>query len=494
VDFRIMPRTLHINAFLRSRAGGSFVKFIVLCALISAVFGYGIYHLSLRNYVATKSEEKITALALVDAFVRSYSRIREDFHDSKSPVPATFRAHSIELFNRLRGTDQALKLSWVGRTGRAIKTPPLDQAMSDTIEGFAGSGARKPVARFLTVGDKFMFRTVYPSFATDQSCVSCHNGLQPGKPQWHLGELMGAFSVDVPAAPFLRADQWQSAGLGLTLFFVLSGVGFFIAMVHYNRAAERETVYEATRIARDEAEAASRSKSEFLANMSHELRTPLNAVIGFSQAMLSQVKGPLNEHYRGYAKDICDGGSHLLAIINDILDLSKAEADKLQLFEEPVDIALIIEQARRFVQLKAEEVGHSLSVRGDNDLPMIMADALRLKQIVINLLSNAVKFTPPGGRIEIGVAFDDRAGFIIVVRDNGIGIAPEHLRKVMEPFAQVEGALNRSHEGSGLGLPLAAKMARLHDGTLSIDSAPGRGTIAVVTLPAYRRYREAVAA
>ncbi|HEX4112334.1 MAG TPA: ATP-binding protein [Stellaceae bacterium] len=485
---------MDITAFLRSRAGGSFVKFMILCAVISAAFGYGVYHLSLRNYVATKSEEKITALTLVDAFVRNYSHLREDFHDAKSPVPATFRAHSIDLFNHLRGTDQVLKLSWVGRTGRAIKTPPLDQAMADAIESYAHSGQRKPIARFLTVGDKFVFRTVYPSVATDQSCVSCHNGLQPGKPQWHLGDVMGAFSVDVPAAPFLRADLWQSVALGLTLFFVLNGVGFLIARVYYHRAAERELVYEATRVARDEAEAASRSKSEFLANMSHELRTPLNAVIGFSQAMIGQVKGPLNEHYRGYARDICEGGSHLLAIINDILDLSKAEAGKLELFEEPVDIALTIEQARRFVQLKAEEVGHTLTVREDKNLPLIMADGLRLKQIIINLLSNAVKFTPPGGRIEIGAAFDDRAGFIIVVRDNGIGIAPDHLQKVMEPFAQVDGALNRRHEGSGLGLPLAAKMAKLHDGTLSIESEPGRGTIAIVILPAYRRYREAVAA
>jgi signal transduction histidine kinase len=278
------------------------------------------------------------------------------------------------------------------------------------------------------------------------------------------------------------------------LFSVLMGVGLFIAMVYYHRAAEREAVYEANRVARDEAEAANRAKSEFLANMSHELRTPLNAVIGFSQAMLGQIKGPLNEHYRGYAKDICDGGSHLLAIIADILDLSKAEAGKLVLIEEPVDISAIMEQARRFVQLKADEAGHALIVRDGGNLPLIVADELRLKQIAINLLSNAVKFTPSGGRIELSASFDRREGFVIEVRDNGIGIAPEHVRKVLEPFSQVEGSLNRRHEGSGLGLALARKMAALHGGTLSIHSTPGHGTTVTVTLPAERRYRESMAA
>jgi signal transduction histidine kinase len=489
-----MPRATEIKAFLHSRSGVSFIKFAILCAVISATLGYGIYQLSLRNYIATKGEEKITALELVDAFVRDYSRVREEFHDNNAPVPATFRAHSIELFNRLHGADKMLKLSWVGRVGRAIKTPPLDRAMADTIESFARLSNPMPVAHFLTVNNEFVFRTVYPSIATDESCISCHNGMRPASAPWHLGEVMGAFSIDVPAAAFMRADLWQSMGLGLTLLLVLNGVGLFIAMVHYRRLNEREAVYEATRVAKDEAEAASRSKSEFLANMSHELRTPLNAVIGFSQAMLGQIKGPLNEHYRGYAKDICDGGSHLLAIITDILDLSKAEAGKLELAEEPVDLAAIIEQARRFVQFKAEEAGHTLILRVKGDTPPILADALRLKQIIINLLSNAVKFTPRGGRIEVDAAYDDHAGFIIAVRDNGIGIAPQHLREVMEPFSQVEGAFNRRHEGSGLGLALAAKMTKLHDGTLSISSTLGRGTIVTVALPPYRKFREAVAA
>ncbi len=489
-----MAKWTEIRGFLRSRAGVAFIRFALVCAVISAGFGYGFFQLSLNNYIATKGEEKITALQLVDAFVRNYSRIREDLGDNASPVPATFRAHSIEIFNHLRDSDDVLKLLWVGRDGRAIKTPPADAAMAATIETFADTAQPKPVSRFLMAGNSFVFRTVYPSIATDQGCVSCHNTLQPNQPQWRLGEVMGAFSIDVPAAPFLRADLWQSVGLGLALLLILNGVGLFIALVYFHRLNEREAVYEATRAARDEAEAASRSKSEFLANMSHELRTPLNAVIGFSQAMLGQIKGPLNEHYRDYAQDICDGGSHLLAIITDILDLSKAEAGKLELVEEPVDLGAVIEQACRFVRDRAQEAGHRLTVRIGQGMPAVMADPLRLKQIAINLLSNAVKFTPPGGRIEIGAAFDERAGFTITVSDNGIGIAEEHLQKILEPFFQVEGSLRRRHEGSGLGLALAAKMAALHGGALSVESTPGRGTTVTVTLPAYRRIKESIAA
>jgi signal transduction histidine kinase len=491
---RTILKFTDFKSFMRSRAVGSFLKFALLCAVISAAFGYGIHQLSLGNYIATKSEEKITALELVDAFVRQYSLTREKVDAKGLPVPATFRAHSIELFNKLHGGDNVLKLLLVGRPGRSIKTAPADAAMAATVESFATMAKAKPVAQFLTVNGAYVFRTVYPSRATDMSCVNCHNAIQPNLPQWHLDDVMGAFAIDVPAAPFLRADLWQSTGLGLTLFIVLIGIGLSIAMLHFRRAAEREAVHEATRIAKDEAEAASRSKSEFLANMSHELRTPLNAVIGFSQAMLKEIKGPLNEHYRSYAHDISEGGSHLLAIITDILDLSKAEAGKLNLTEEPVDIGAVIDQAKHFVQHKAVEAHHTLTVRIDKDLPLVLADPLRLKQIVINLLSNAVKFTPPGGRIEVGASFHESDGFFIAVRDNGIGIAAEHMQKVLEPFSQVEGALNRRHQGSGLGLALAKKMTRLHDGTLSLDSAPGRGTTVTVRLPAYRRYREAQAA
>ena len=205
-------------------------------ALISAAFGYGIHQLSLRNYIATKSEEKITALELVDAFVRDYSAARENERAANLPVPATFRANSIDVFNKLPGGENFLKLLLVGRPGLSIKTPPTDRAMADTVESFTTMRKPKPVSQFLTVNGAYVFRTVYPSRATDKGCVNCHNSMQP-KIQWHLGDLMGAFAIDVPAAPFLRADLWQSTGLGLILFLVLTGIGLLIAMLHHRRAA-----------------------------------------------------------------------------------------------------------------------------------------------------------------------------------------------------------------------------------------------------------------
>src|SRR5216683_3774716 len=175
-----------IKEFVRSRPGSGFIKFALFSTLLAAGVGYGTYSLNLRWYVANKGEEKITALQLVDAFVTSYSDIRGRFNSDEVPVPATFRAHSIELFNRMRDADNVLRLQWVGRAGRAIATPPVDAAMAETIEAFAGE--TNPTARssLLTVGNDLVFRTVYPSSATQQSCVDCHNRMQPDQPRWHL--------------------------------------------------------------------------------------------------------------------------------------------------------------------------------------------------------------------------------------------------------------------------------------------------------------------
>jgi len=250
-----------IKEFVRSRPGSGFIKFALFSTLLAAGVGYGTYSLNLRWYVANKGEEKITALQLVDAFVTNYSDIRGRFNSDEVPVPATFRAHSIELFNRMRDADNVLRLQWVGRAGRAIATPPVDAAMAETIEAFAGE--TNPTARssLLTVGNDLVFRTVYPSSATQQSCVDCHNRMQPDQPRWHLNDVMGAFSIDVPAGPFLRTNLLQSTGLGLALSLGLSGVGFFIAVQSFRSLREREAAQarlkESEQRFRDFAESAS---------------------------------------------------------------------------------------------------------------------------------------------------------------------------------------------------------------------------------------------
>ena len=225
--------------FLRSRSGRAFLLHLGLCAALSAAVAAGFYYSSLNWFVAHKSEEKITALRLVDAFVTNYSAVRSQFGTS-APVPSTFRAHSIEGFNTQRGADDVFHLRWVGRKGREIKTAPADEAMARTIEAFADEPDPKSQSQFLSADGQTMFRTVYPSFAREQSCVNCHNQMQPEKTQWRLNDLMGAFVIDVPAAAFLRSILLQSAGLGAGLFAALAIVGLVIARQHFSQIAERE--------------------------------------------------------------------------------------------------------------------------------------------------------------------------------------------------------------------------------------------------------------
>lgn len=239
--------------------------------------------------------------------------------------------------------------------------------------------------------------------------------------------------------------------------------------------------------AKDAAEAASRAKTDFLASMSHELRTPLNAVIGFSEMMSSEAFGPIgHERYRGYAKDIHDSGSHLLAIINDILDVAKAESGTFELFEEVFDWRETINEAAMMLRQRISESGLTLDV----DLPpptmRLRADRRRTKQVFLNLIHNAVKFTPPGGKIGIRAVCDWRSGLTVTVKDTGIGIAREDLKKVLQPFVQVGGTVRHAQEGTGLGLPLVQAMMQRHGGNFELDSEPGRSTTARVTFPPER--------
>ena len=220
--------------FLRSRSGRGFLLHLSLCAALSVAVGYGFYYFSLNWFKEHKSREKIIALQLVDAFVTNYSAIRSQFGQG-APVPASFRAHAIEAFNKRNGDNSDFRLASVGRPGREIVTPPTDAQMAQAIEAFAATPDPKPISEMLDVNGELVFRTVYPTLAQEQSCVSCHNALQPDKAQWHLNDVIGAFVIDIPIAPFLHSITWQSTGIGLGLFLALALVGLTISLVHFRQ-------------------------------------------------------------------------------------------------------------------------------------------------------------------------------------------------------------------------------------------------------------------
>lgn len=295
--------------------------------------------------------------------------------------------------------------------------------------------------------------------------------------------------------PFYLALASMAAGVNVYFIFLAKGLhSTAVAMLEYR--AQKDALIselEEARLLSDEArrraEAANKAKSRFLATMSHELRTPLNAIMGFSEVMKGEVMGPIgNPTYKEYAGSIHDSGKHLLHLINEILDLSRIEAGRYELHEEPLKVADIAEDCVRLLKLRAQSKGVEIVEEYDPGLLQVWADQRAIRQIVLNLLSNALKFTPKGGRITITVGPTTDGGQYLSVLDTGPGIPADEIPKVLQVFGQGSLAHENAEGGTGLGLPIVQNLIELHGGAFELLSELRKGTEAIITLPKQRTF------
>ena len=303
----------------------------------------------------------------------------------------------------------------------------------------------------------------------------------------HISQIVGVRSIVV--APMLWEDRGiGSISVGRDYAGPFSDTDVALLRTFANQAAiaiQNARLFHEIQDKSRQLEIANKHKSEFLANMSHELRTPLNAIIGFSEVLLERLFGDVNEKQVDYLKDIHSSGRHLLNLINDILDLSKVEAGRMELEPSTFDLPSAIANAMALIRERAQRHGIALGMDVDPDLGDIVADERKLKQILLNLLSNAVKFTPDGGRIDVRARQDD--SFVrISVADTGVGIAREDQEAVFEEFRQVGSNYTTKQEGTGLGLALTRRFVELHGGTIGVESEPGQGSTFTFTLPRTR--------
>jgi PAS domain S-box-containing protein len=295
--------------------------------------------------------------------------------------------------------------------------------------------------------------------------------------------LSGRSMLPFEEAVRTRQGEKILTDINLSLILDENGQPKYIQSVVRDITA-RKKAEETLRLANAELERALRLKDEFLANMSHELRTPLNAILGISESLEEQVAGPLNQKQLKYIRTVSESGRHLLALINDILDLSKIEAGRMTMDIQPASLDAILQSSLHIVKELTQKKGLNISIQTDTRVEVVKVDDRRMKQVLVNLLSNAVKFTPQGGNVGVEIKGDEDAGQVeISVWDTGVGIPREGIPRLFQPFVQLDSGLDREHSGTGLGLALVAQIVRLHGGRVGVESEPGKGSRFFVILP-----------
>jgi two-component system, cell cycle sensor histidine kinase PleC len=265
-----------------------------------------------------------------------------------------------------------------------------------------------------------------------------------------------------------------------------AGMASALSLLHLSMARTRRRNHELD-AARRNAEAANQAKSQFLSVVSHELRTPLNAIIGFSDVMKAGLFGVIEQpRYRDYMHDINNAANNLLAVINDVLDMSKIEQGKMDLYEEPLDLKILCADAVRLLSDRARAADLTLEMALPEHPALLLADRRAVRHILTNLIGNSVKFTPAGGQVSVSVRPEAGGGLELSIADTGIGMSPEHVKIAVTPFGQVENAHTRKYEGTGLGLPIVKSLAELHEASFAIDSVLGAGTTVRVGFPSRR--------
>ena len=368
----------------------------------------------------------------------------------------------------------------------------LDQALDSMSEGFVVYDANRRLVvanrRYLEIFP-YLRELMVPGISFERvaeraSLVLLPHGTEAERRAWTAWRLR-AHEAAVPfeqALPDGRIVQSTQAKMP---------DGGFVRVHRAVTAAKQAEAEMAA--AKDAAERANRMKSEFLSNMSHELRTPLNAIIGFAQVLEEDGAGTEAERIE-YARDIRLSGEHLLAIINDVLDMSKLEAGAMTLHESECDLGRLVLRAAGMLREQARAGGVTLRTAAPDEPLRVRADERLIRQVVLNLVSNAVKFTDGGGRVSVTVGEDADGTLRVEVTDTGMGVPDEHLPKIFQPFYQVDSAATRKRSGTGLGLPISLAIMKMHQGSLDIASEPGRGTTIVATLPAERRLPDAAPA